>query len=319
MFFIYFEVVLGTFKCISKLTPVPFEKVWGGSKLKKIKGLGHLLNVGETWEISVNSCGESKICGENLSTYIGSSLSYLVKFIDTSDNLSVQVHPDNLYAKKNESATGKDECWVILEAAHGAGIYLGFRDGVSKDQLKEAVRNGDQIDKLLNFYPVKKGDFFNVPAGTVHAIGKDVLLVEVQQNSGLTYRVWDWNRPGLDGMPRELHLDKSLDVLNFEKEFNTKSFFKYKNILKYTKKELLIHDDFKVSSYNVNNNSVERISISINDKVGVICLGGRIELVKDNKKLSLSPYESAIIAGFDGDIQISNDENSLYLIITSDI
>ena len=201
---------------IKKLKPSIIRKIWGGNKLEKMKDLG--LTSNESLEP----------IGETLEIFEG-HLSYLAKFIDTSDELSIQVHPGDEYARLHENSSGKTECWIILEAAPGAGIYLGLKSHVSKDILKKALNEKLAINELLNFYPVKKGDFFYVPAGSIHAIGKNITLAEVQQNSGITYRVWDWDRLNDKGESRELHVDKSLDVINFDPAFNTMAFFKMKH------------------------------------------------------------------------------------------
>lgn len=158
-------------------------------------------------------------------------LSYLAKFIDTSEELSIQVHPGDEYARLHENSLGKTECWLILEAADGAGVYLGLKSHVTKELLKDSLEKKIAINSLLNFYPVKKGDFFYVTAGSIHAIGKDITLAEVQQNSGITYRVWDWNRVDAKGEGRELHVEKSLDVINFNIVANTSDFFRRKHHL----------------------------------------------------------------------------------------
>ncbi len=195
------------------------EKIWGSRSFNNLKNYESDLPLGETWEISTHPSGVSLTeSGTPLSEI--TKLSYLAKFISTSDNLSVQVHPGDDYSLKNEGDRGKTECWFILEAKPGAGIYLGFKPNVSKYEFKQAVKNNLDITRFLNFIEVEAGDFFYLPHGTVHALGKHVLLAEVQQSSGVTYRVWDWNRLDSNGKGRELHVDKAMDVLNFDNEFN---------------------------------------------------------------------------------------------------
>ena len=196
------------------------EKIWGGFKLNKFKNLGVDSKIGETYEVSTHKSGNSKVLGKDLSEFL--DLSYLVKFIDASDNLSIQVHPDDQYASTHENDRGKMEAWIILESDQDSGIYLGLKDGVTKKELKNALEAKLDISKFLNFIPVKPGDFFILPEGLIHAIGKGVTLSEVQQSSGVTYRVWDWNRLDDQGNSRELHIEKALDVINFEDNFNKK-------------------------------------------------------------------------------------------------
>ena len=125
--------------------------------------------------------------------------------------MSVQVHPDDKYAQKNGDTFGKTEMWHILSAKPGAKLIVGFKKEVSKEELKELAQNGDIAD-VLNEVEVKKGDTFFIPAGTVHAIGKGIVLLEIQQNSDATYRLYGWQRKGADGKFRELHTDKAADV-----------------------------------------------------------------------------------------------------------
>jgi mannose-6-phosphate isomerase len=135
--------------------------------------------------------------------------SLLIKFIFTSENLSVQVHPSDAYALLHENSRGKTEMWHILDAKPGASIALGFRERITREQFEEALRQ-KQVEELLNWVPARAGDSFFAPAGTVHAIGAGITLCEIQQNSDVTYRLYDYGRP------RELHLDRGLAVSNFE-------------------------------------------------------------------------------------------------------
>ncbi len=137
----------------------------------------------------------------------------LTKFIDANQSLSIQVHPDNEYANKNENDSGKTEVWYIMDCKENAKIVYGFKDTVTKDKLKNAVEN---IEENVNYLKVKKGDFISIPSGTIHAIMDGIVLCEVQQSSDITYRVYDWNRKDKNGNLRELHKDKALDVINLE-------------------------------------------------------------------------------------------------------
>lgn len=125
---------------------------------------------------------------------------HLFKVITTIDNLSIQVHPG-------------EESWYILDAEPGAGVYLDLQTGVSKQELIAAVNQGDAVDQLLKFYPVKKNDFFSVPKGMIHAIGKGISLFEIQEKPNKTYRLWDWNRNDLSGTPRKLHIKEALNLI----------------------------------------------------------------------------------------------------------
>ncbi len=238
-----------------KLTPHIVSKIWGGEKLFSMRNLPATFcnqKVGETWDVSLLKDGPSLYEGELLSNYLQTDqMPYLIKTIDTSEELSIQVHPGDEYAKRVENSLGKTECWLVLSAGEGAGIYIGFKAGVTKDAFFETLTKGEDITALLNFYPAKGGEFFYVPAGTVHAIGRNVTLAEVQQSSGITYRVWDWNRVDDKGVGRELHIDKARDVLNFNPTENSKDYFQYRDgLLDYTSSQALVlvdHPQFEMT------------------------------------------------------------------------
>lgn len=259
---------------IVKLNPFISEKVWGGSRLKEIKNIDTDKPIGESWDVSTLKNGSSKISSNDLSEIC--ELDYLVKFIDTSDNLSIQVHPDDEYANKFENSSGKTECWIITHALDGAGVYLGLKKNITKKEFFTAVKNGLDISLYLNFIPVTRGDFFYIPAGAIHAIGSGVTLCEVQQASGITYRVWDWNRLGMDGSPRELHVDKAKDVINFTDEFNDSLIAKIKKgLLDHVGiTNVVEHKDFKVQLFS--NMTQKDIEINLEAKSSIVVLEGAI-------------------------------------------
>lgn len=135
----------------------------------------------------------------------------LIKLIDAYDNLSIQVHPDDKYAREVENEFGKTEMWYVLDALEGATLIYGFKNEITSEEFEQAIKNNTLMDKL-NVVEVKKGDTFFIEAGTVHAIGKGAMIAEIQQNSNCTYRVYDYGRVGADGKPRELHIQKAIDV-----------------------------------------------------------------------------------------------------------
>lgn len=288
---------------IELLTPHLVTKVWGGEKLAKLKGLSgnkEILPLGETWEVSRHGDGPSLFeNGQSLENNLSfDELPYLVKFIDTTDNLSIQVHPDDEYAARVEKSSGKTECWLILESEPQAGIYLGLKEGVDQSHLQECLNKKEDLSKLMVFYPVKRGDFFFVPAGSIHAIGKGVTLAEIQQSSGITYRVWDWNRVGLDGKPRELHVDKALDVINFSPDDNrAETFMVRKNIFQDKRGELISHRDFHVDFYCLEPNEKLKVLKKNNSRRGsLMCLQGGIEV---NGKEVLA-YQCALLPSGEG-------------------
>ena len=298
------------------LAPFVVEKLWGGHKLAMMKGLNSQGMIGETWEVSTLKEGPSSFKGQPLNQWIH-HLRYLIKFIDTTDYLSVQVHPGDEYAAKVESSQGKTECWFILDAEDGAGIYLGFQAGVTKSQFEKAITNKEDLSPYLRFYPVKRGDFFFVPAGSIHAIGKGVTLAEVQQSSGITYRVWDWNRLEKNGQPRQLDVAKALDVLNFEENSNRSEFFRYMaNSFQKTNLDFIIHPDFHVSLIKLNSDEKFNFEILENKNYAVLNLSGECDLSLNHQKTYLQKYHSLLInPGLQGPMEIHAMKETILLVV----
>lgn len=215
-----------------KFHPVYKDYIWGGNNLLKLdKKLIYPITA-ESWEISANKDGMSvisngdfkektledifkwypkELCGNNNQQ----QFPLLIKLIDACSALSVQVHPNDTYAFENENgALGKNEMWYIIDAKPDAKLVYGLKKGVTKNDFVKAVHEND-IESTLNYVHVKKGDWLNIPSGLVHAIGEGIIIMEVQQNSNTTYRVYDYNRTGSDGKKRPLHIEKALDVINF--------------------------------------------------------------------------------------------------------
>ncbi|PRO65620.1 mannose-6-phosphate isomerase, class I [Alkalicoccus urumqiensis] len=220
-----------------KLDPVLKEKVWGGTKLGDL--FGYSLpseTTGECWAISAHENGASTVTGgpydgrtlrdlwENEPSVFGitakKEFPLLVKLLHAADDLSVQVHPDDAYAEENEGyAYGKTECWYVVSAEEGAELVLGHHAS-TREEFRELAEAGEW-EKLFRRVPVKAGDFVYVPSGTVHAIGAGIVLLEVQQSSDITYRVYDYDRPGQDGNLRELHLEDSINCATVPHEDQT--------------------------------------------------------------------------------------------------
>lgn len=214
---------------IQKLYPVCKDYLWGGTRL--VEAFGKQTNLplcAESWELSLHPDGLSRLAdgrtlaealtpeslGKNPADFPFFPL--LVKFIDARDDLSVQVHPTDAYALAEENAYGKTETWFILEAEQDAGIYLGFSRDVTPEEYASAIAE-DRLTDLLQFQTVKPGECYRIPAGTLHAIGRGCLLCEVQENSNLTYRVYDYGRRDKDGNLRPLHREKALAVTNLRR------------------------------------------------------------------------------------------------------
>lgn len=221
---------------IIKLEPAFKDYLWGGTKLRDIYHKNCDFDIiAESWELSAHPDGtcivaSGRLKGLPFTEYlkkVGNSVlgtkydinkefPLLIKFIDAKQNLSVQVHPNDEYALKNENGYGKTEMWYVIDAEQGAGLYVGFNCDVSKEEVAQRIAD-NTIMEVLDFHPTKPGDVFFIPAGTVHAIGAGNLICEIQQSSNSTYRLYDYDRRDKYGNPRELHLAKALDVLNYKK------------------------------------------------------------------------------------------------------
>lgn len=203
--------------------------IWGGTKLKKLFGKASVSeNIAESWELSCNEAGISTVIsgsdrGLSLTEYIEkygaenvlgrecmrTESVPLIKLIDAKEPLSVQVHPDDDYARKKGYKCGKSEMWYIIDAEEGAELILGMNECMTAEKFRQHIENGT-VESVLRHVPVKKGDVFFIPAGTLHAIGKGILIAEVQQNSDITYRVYDYDRKDAQGKPRELHIEDAI-------------------------------------------------------------------------------------------------------------
>ncbi len=220
-----------------KFEPILKEKVWGGKSLAMNYGkkADPSKLIGESWEISGVSDNLSVVVngfladnnieeiaevymgdltGEHVFEKFGVEFPLLIKLIEASSDLSVQVHPDDVTAKEQHHAYGKTEMWYILEALPGSKIYTGIREPVTEKQVREAIYS-NSLPELLNVEYPMPGDVFFTPAGRIHAIGGGIILAEIQQTSDITYRIFDWNRKESDGEPRELHVELAMDVIDF--------------------------------------------------------------------------------------------------------
>jgi mannose-6-phosphate isomerase len=230
-----------------KFTPILKDKIWGGSKLKNIFGKDATTDkLGESWELSGFEGDESIVengflAGNNLIELIeiymgdlvgdkvydafGLSFPLLFKLIDANENLSIQVHPGDEVAAERHNSFGKTEMWIVLQADENAELIIGFTNDCSKDEYLDALES-DKVEDLLQHVPIKSGDVLFIPAGLVHAIGKGVVVAEIQQSSDVTYRIYDFKRVDDNGNERELHTEQALDVIDFTASKNPKTAYK---------------------------------------------------------------------------------------------
>jgi mannose-6-phosphate isomerase len=317
-----------------KLSCSPQEKIWGGTFLGKQKKLNSS-QIGETWEMSALSEGPSCYEGLDLPTMAKANqgkmaqalwgpeeqLTYLIKFIDTSDNLSIQVHPDDSYARIHEQSSGKTECWIILATEEGAGVYLGLKRGVTAPDFEKRLKEGGGLEEMLNFIPAQPGDFFYVPAGTVHALGKGLRLLEVQQSSGITYRVWDWQRTDHWGKPRELHVQKALAVINFTEDFNQSLLESRREqvfLASQTPQTLLQHPQFNVHTYSLGMGEKRTVSLAGSRRVrAIVCTQGQLLLHRGNCQVAVSSYETVCVP-FDGTPSLTIESSAFSAMVLVD-
>lgn len=279
------------------LKPAGKDYLWGGNRLNEdFKKNIDMDPLAETWECSTHPDGQSYIASgeytgkklrdvlkkhpEFLGTHPKSNgdLPILVKFIDAKKDLSVQVHPDDEYAFKYENGQlGKTEMWYVLDATKDAALVYGFKYNMNKSDIKKSIKDGT-IEKYLNKVSVKKGDLFYITPGTVHAIGAGALIAEIQENSNLTYRLYDYNRVDKNGKLRQLHIDKALDVLNVNaaKELKqTGRIFIHKNGL--SSEFLFRCKYFEVYKENVNTQNIRQLykfKTSSNSFHTLLCVDG---------------------------------------------
>ncbi|HMS18355.1 MAG TPA: class I mannose-6-phosphate isomerase [Planctomycetota bacterium] len=265
----------------------PFKKtvVWGSRALESY-GKGPAEHLGESWEISCVEGGLSKDAAsgrplrdfflEDPEHFLGSesalrSFPWLIKLLATADWLSLQVHPSDQQALDLVGRPlGKRECWLILEATEGAEIFLGLREGAGKEDLRAALAAGtkEAVEAVLRRVTVRAGDLFDITPGTLHALGPGLVLLEVQQPVDLTYRVFDWQRVGLDGKPRELHVEQSLAVL--DENSRPSALAPLAPLAGIPGQRLLHNDKFRLERWFIHGH--ERIPVT--ELLGVVCLGG---------------------------------------------
>ena len=253
-------------KHVYELIPPLKEYIWAGNNLKKYKKTD-LDKISESWELSFLDNDESKLIYDNkevnitefiksepINKYINPKIqNLLIKLIDSAQSLSIQVHPSDEYALKHENSLGKTEMWIILDAKEGSYINLGFNQDVKKEEFPKLIKD-DSILSYLNKIYVKPGDIYLIKPGTIHAIGEGITLLEIQESSKLTYRVYDFNRIDKNGNKRELHVSKAMDVLNFSKL----------DIQNLNKEEVIKTNYFEVyKGKNLNENKIDIIKPSI--------------------------------------------------------
>lgn len=308
--------------CILKLKPSCKDYLWGGRRLAEEYGKEYDGNVlAESWELSCHPDGPSTIvngvhAGETLQQYIDGQgkavlgkhcerfqdFPILIKFIDAKDNLSIQVHPNNTYALQNEGQYGKTEMWYVMDAEKGAFLYYGFKEEISKEEFEKRIRE-DTLLEVLNAVPVQKGDVLFIEAGTIHAIGKDILIAEIQQNSNVTYRVYDYGRVGADGRKRDLHIEKALAVTNRVPLIRDNSNYPH----------VADCDYFTVDKLNLDGHVMKKLGGIVSDEsfASILILDGEGTISNQGETLGFRKGDSFFLAAGSGNYQLEGNCDAL--------
>lgn len=287
------------------------DYLWGGDRLKKEFGFTtEKENIAEAWMLSCYKNNQSIILngelkGKTLNEAIDifgwsclgkdfNKYSYfpiLIKLIDAKENLSIQVHPNNEYALKNEGENGKTEMWYILDCESDSKIIYGVKEEISQEKLNKKIEDGSIID-ICNIVPVKKGDMFFIPSGTLHGIGKGILIAEVQQNSNVTYRVFDYERVGKDGKIRELHKKQACEVINKTPNKIEKNKRREEKTFYGINQELVKCDFFTTNFIKLENEIIIKEEKSF---VSIVVVSGYGELYYEKESLKLKKGSSVFV------------------------
>ncbi len=297
-----------------KFKPILKERIWGGKRLNTRfgKDLEGKENIGESWELSAvednisvvgngflegNDLQEmieiymGELVGEKVYEKYGLEFPILIKLIDANDDLSIQVHPDDETAKEKHNSYGKTEMWFALDDSEKPRLITGFIRNTNKEEFLEKL-DDNTLTSIFNYENVSKGDVFFVPAGRVHAICSGNLIVEIQQTSDVTYRIYDYNRLDNEGISRELHLELALDVMDYKKVVNPK--------VKYTRKENepveLVRCNYFTTNLIELSKPTDRDYYSLDSFVILICTNGKCNLeYNSEEQISLSSGETILI------------------------
>lgn len=307
-----------------KLTYTAKTAIWAGTRLKdEFRKQSEYNTISETWELSVRDDEMAVItngdaAGKTLREYFelcsydcvsprfssSDRFPLLVKLIDANDILSVQVHPDDTYASSVENDSGKTEMWYIVDAKEGAQLIYGLKDGKSREDFARAVKDG-KLSEVMNYCSVKKGQTYFIPAGMLHAIGAGILIAEIQQNSDLTYRVYDFDRVGADGKLRPLHVNKVLAVTRPFGDDEIES-IRFSCEKPQGNGELLACSDFfKVRRIVINGSVTE--NANSDSFVSIICLEGNGSIRHLENDYPISKGDSYFIPAGMGEYEISGD------------
>lgn len=320
--------------CPFKFEPLLKQTIWGGEKIIPFKHLDDKVEkVGESWEISGVENSESIVAegpdkgltltqlvrrhredlvGEDNYSTFGEKFPLLIKFIDAKQDLSIQVHPDDVLAKKRHNSFGKTEMWYVIDADKGAKLRSGFSKELDPKEYKEMVKNNTITDALQE-YEIKPGDVFFLPAGRVHSIGAGSFIAEIQQTSDITYRIYDFNRKDANGNTRELHTELAKDAIDYEVLNDYRTHYE---LVKDEPVELVACPYFTTSLYDLSE-EVNCDYAELDSFVIYICTEGSCEIVDNNdNKLSLRAGETILIPAVTEDVTIIPGAKGVKIIET---
>jgi mannose-6-phosphate isomerase len=310
-----------------KFEPILKEKIWGGEKLHNLLSKNTSKNnIGESWEISdvendtsivangnlkgqslqqLISTFSSDLVGEKVFEQFGEKFPLLIKFIDAKEALSIQLHPDDVLAKKRHNSFGKTEMWYVMQSDEKANLIVGFKEKVTSTEYVKHVNNKTLLS-ILNVDEVSEGDVYFIEPGKIHAIGAGVLLAEIQQTSDVTYRIYDWDRPNPDGTFRDLHTVEALDAIDYKVQDSYKT--------AYTKKENETSEIISCPYFTTNVLPISRnINVNHSDKdsfVIYMCIKGEVEFRYKDQQEKLSLGETLLVPACLSEFEISTATDS---------
>lgn len=297
-----------------KFKPIYKDKIWGGQKIKNIlkKDVGDIPNCGEMWLVSgvegdlsmvengflagnnIDEVAEifmQDLLGDNVFSKYGEKFPLLLKIIDANDYLSIQVHPDDeLAMERHQEKFGKTEMWYILNADKNAELISGFKKETTKESFVEKLKDNELKD-ILNTEEVKQDDAFFIPAGRIHALGPGIMLAEIQQSSDTTYRIYDWDRLGIDGLPRETHVESALDALDYKTYENYKTPYQTET----NKTNKIIECEHFTTNILKFNQILEKSFESVDSFVLYLCLESAFEIHYEGGKELVKQGEAILI------------------------
>ena len=309
-----------------KFNPIFKERIWGGTKLHSLYDKNFPLSekIGESWELSdvegdISVVSNGFLAGNNLRELIeiymgdlvgehvyeefGNVFPLLIKFLDANDDLSIQVHPDNELAQKRHNSYGKTEIWYVLNAESDAKLVSGFSKPLDKEEYLKHLNN-NTLNEVMKWHNVNKGDVFYIPAGKVHAIGKGNVILEIQQTSDVTYRIYDYNRTDDNGNPRELHTELALDAIDFEYSDNDKTIYESKE----NAENEIIHTPFFDINLLKINEKIDRDYYALDSFVILICTAGSAKIQYNDGEETITKGETILIPAELNEIKLVPNE-----------